>query len=89
MDKDTLYWILSTLPQVIGAMKGRLPIASSTLFSKAAEDWGGVSIYDYLVALFRRLPNTPKDQRRQLLPHILGVAIPKQELIPIFNRSCL
>lgn len=41
MDKDTLYWILSTLPQVIGAMKGRLPIASSTLFSKAAEDWGG------------------------------------------------
>lgn len=49
----------------------------------------GVSIYDYLVALFRRLPHTPKDQRRQLLPHILGAAIPKQELIPIFNRSCL
>lgn len=49
----------------------------------------GVSIYDYLVALFRRLPHTPKDQRRQLLPHILGPTIPKQEMIPIFNRSCL
>lgn len=49
----------------------------------------GVSIYDYLVALFRRLPHTPKDQRRQLLPHILGTAVPKQEMIPIFNRRCL
>lgn len=47
----------------------------------------GVSIYDYLVALFRRLPDTPEDQRRQLLPHILGVSLPKQELIPIYNRS--
>ena len=47
----------------------------------------GVSIYDYLVALFRRLPDTPKDQRKQLLPHILGPLLPKQELIPIFSRS--
>lgn len=49
----------------------------------------GVNIYDYLVALFRRLPDTPKDQRRQLLPHILGPTIPKQKLIPIFARSNL
>lgn len=47
----------------------------------------GVSIYDYLAALFRRLPDTPKEERRQLLPHLLGASLPKQELIPIFSRS--
>lgn len=47
----------------------------------------GVSIYDYLVALFRRLPDTPREERRQLLPHILGASLPKQELIPIFSRT--
>lgn len=49
----------------------------------------GVSIYDYLVALFRRLPDTPKEERRQLLPHILGPTLPRRQLMPIFNRSKL
>jgi len=32
MDKDTLYWILSTLPQVIGALTGLLVAGITFLF---------------------------------------------------------
>lgn len=49
----------------------------------------GVSIYDYLCELFRRLPLTPKADRGQLLPHVLSKSLQSKALIPIFSRSSL